>query len=157
MKISKTLALAICILLLVIGLFIGGQYQQKSSRQSNDRNNALFNTQTSEKPRDKIILYTVHKGETLPEIAQKFTLSENTILWENNMRKGTVTEGQVLRILPVTGVSHTVVEGDTLQSLADTYDTDPQMIIDFPYNTFMNPETFTLIPGTILIIPNGKK
>ncbi len=53
---------------------------------------------------------------------------------------------------PVT-ISHTIKEGDTLQSIAEKYHADPQTIADFPNNGLQ--ESLQLTVGEILIIPNG--
>jgi LysM repeat protein len=118
--------------------------------------NGLTETMVSAKPRDKIITYVAEKGDTVQSIGQKFGISPDTVKWANNVTTDTLTEGQLLKILPVTGVAHTVVNGDTVDSLADKYQTDRQAIIDFPFNDFADSETHSLILGKTLIIPDGK-
>lgn len=113
-------------------------------------------TNISDKPRAEVLDYTVQPGETLSRIAQKFGISIETILWANDLDlKSTLKPGQVLKISPVTGVIHKVKKGDTVYSLAKYYNTDAQAIVDFPFNTFVNDETFELAVGQILIIPGG--
>ncbi len=108
--------------------------------------------------RDKIIKYTVQEGDTVSTIAQKFDISEDTIRWQNNISvRSTIKVGDELEILPVTGVSHKVQKGDTVYSIAKKYDTDPQGIVNFPFNTFVNDETFELAVGQIIIVPDGVK
>lgn len=109
------------------------------------------------KPRDKIINYTVSKEDTVETIAQQFSISSNTIRWENNLASDLLNEGQILKILPVTGISYFVKKGDTLDSIALRFKTTKQKIIDYPFNNYVDPEKFTLIPGEILIIPDGIK
>lgn len=108
-------------------------------------------------PRDKIIEYVAGSTDTMSHIAVKFNISKETIRLENGLTTDDVYEGQTLRILPVTGVSHKAVKGDTIHSLAKKYKTDAQKIADYPYNKFADNESFTLIPGEILIIPDGMK
>lgn len=106
--------------------------------------------------RDKIIEYTVQEGDTVSTIAEKFNVSSDTIRWENDLKsKDSIKQGQTLKILPVTGVSHKVGKGDTVYSIAKKYDTDPQGIVNFPFNTFVNDETFELAVGQTLIVPEG--
>ncbi|MCX6706270.1 MAG: M23 family metallopeptidase [Candidatus Woesebacteria bacterium] len=105
--------------------------------------------------RDKIIEYKVQSGDTLSRVAEKFGVSLETIRWQNNLTKDAIKEGQILKILPVTGVSHTVKKGDTVYSIAKLYDTSPQAVVDFPFNTFSNDETFELAIGQVIIIPDG--
>lgn len=111
----------------------------------------------NKQPRDKIIDYVVAEGDTLQSIAGKFSISLDTIKWENNLQTNSIAQGHRLNILPVTGVAHTVEAGDTIESLALKYRTSKQKIIDYPFNKYANPETFSLIPGSIIIIPEGKK
>lgn len=106
--------------------------------------------------RDKIIKYTVAEGDTVSTIAEKFNISTDTIRWQNDLpSKDSIKVGQELEILPITGVSHKVVKGDTVYSIAKKYDVDPQEIVNFPFNTFMNDETFELAIGQQVIVPNG--
>lgn len=115
-------------------------------------------TQHSEKMRDKIIEYEVQDGDTVSTIANKFGVSEDTVLWENDLKStSTIKPGQTLEILPVTGVSHKVQKGDTVYSIAKKYSTEPQSIVDFPYISFTNDETFELAIGQTIIVPYGEK
>lgn len=115
-------------------------------------------TLISDKVRDKAIEYKVLPGDTVGTIADKFGVSTDTILWQNNLdAKSSIKPGQILEILPVTGVSHKVSKGDTVYSIAKKYDSSPQAIVDFPYNTFVNDETFELAIGQIIIVPDGVK
>lgn len=117
----------------------------------------VFHTKISQKPRDKIIEYRVERGDTVSTIAQKFGISEDTIRWENNMSNDNITVGDTLRILPVTGMAYKVSSGESVYTIAQKLDTNPQQIVDFPFNEFANPETFSLIEGQILIVPDGIK
>jgi len=113
-------------------------------------------TLISEKMRDKIIEYTVNEGDTISSIADKFGVSQETILWQNNLgAKDKIKPSQIIEVLPVTGVSHKVAKGDTISSIAKKYDSSAQAIIDFPYNTFVNDETFELAISQTTIVPEG--
>jgi murein DD-endopeptidase MepM/ murein hydrolase activator NlpD len=113
-------------------------------------------TLISEKMRDKIIKYTVAPGDTVSSIAEKFQVSVDTIRWQNSLgKRDKIKAGQALEILPVTGVAHKVRKGDTVYSIAKKYDTSPQAIVDFPFNTFVNDETFELAIGQTIIVPDG--
>src|SRR3989344_949602 len=115
-------------------------------------------TVISEKMRDKVLEYIVQEGDTVSSIAEKFGVSEDTIRWQNNLQsKNSIKVGQTLEILPTTGVSHTVQKGDTIYSIAKKYDSPEQAIVDFPYNTFTNDETFALAVGQTIIVPDGVK
>ena len=113
-------------------------------------------TLVSEKTRDKIVEYTVRDGDTVSTIAEKFGISTDTIRWQNNLgSKDTIKAGQTLEVLPVAGVSHKVSKGDTVYSIAKKYDTSPQGIVDYPFNSFTNDETFELAIGQIVVVPDG--
>lgn len=114
------------------------------------------NTLISEKARDKAVEYSVQSGDTVGTIAEKFGVSEDTVLWENDLgSKDKIKPGQILKILPVTGVSHKVQKGDTVYSIAKKFDTSPQAVVDFPFNTFVNDETFELAIGQNIVVPDG--
>ncbi len=112
-------------------------------------------TQVSEKPRDTVITYKAAKGDTLSSIADKFSVSQDTIRWANDLVNDDVSVGQELKIPPVTGIVHKVAEGETIQTIAKKYKTEPQKIINFPFNDFADLETFALSVGQTLIVPDG--
>jgi len=115
-------------------------------------------TLVSDKVRDKAIEYVVQDGDTVSTIADKFDVSIDTIRWQNDLKsQNAIKVGQVLQIPPVTGVSHKVQKGDTVYSIAKKYDSSAQSIVDFPYNTFVNDETFELAIGQTVIVPDGVK
>jgi len=106
--------------------------------------------------RGGVIDYVVVEGDTVSSIAQKFNVSLDTIRWANDLKSvDDVKVGQTLKILPETGVLHTVKRGETVYSIAKNYGVDPQAIVDFPFNTFINDETFALAVGQDLIVPGG--
>jgi murein DD-endopeptidase MepM/ murein hydrolase activator NlpD len=117
----------------------------------------VFQTEASKKPRAEIITYTVQKGDTISTIAKKFGISEDTIKWQNDLSDDDITVGDQLQILPVTGVAHKVQKGDTVYTIADKYGANPQAIVDFPFNDFANPQTFSLVEGQVIIVPDGVK
>ena len=118
-----------------------------------------FETKTSisQKPRDKVVIYQVEPGDTLSLIAQKFGISIDTIRWANKNlpEKATLKIGQELKIPPVTGMVHKVIQGETVYSIAKKYQTDAQKIVDFPFNDFVDLDTFALNIGQVLIVPDG--
>ncbi len=115
-------------------------------------------TLISDKMRDKITEYKVQEGDTVSSIAEKFGVSTDTIRWQNDLAsKDSIKVGQTLEILPVTGVAHKVKKGDTVYSIAKYYDTEAQGIVDFPFNSFVNDETFELAIGQTIVVPEGIK
>ncbi len=99
-----------------------------------------------------ISVYTVHKNDTLAGIAKMFNVSINTIKGVNDLKNGTIREGDVLIILPITGLRHTVVKGDTLASIAKKYKADAVEIAQ--YNDLDSDAA--LAAGTILVVPDGE-
>jgi len=101
---------------------------------------------------DTITVYKVEKGDTISEIAEKFGITTNTILWANDLeRNSKIKIGQKLVILPVSGVQYTVKAGDAVESIARRFKSDRQEIID--HN---NLDSKALIKiGDVLIIPNA--
>jgi len=109
----------------------------------------------------EIITHVVSEDETLSSIAGRYGLSVDTILWENNLKEtSTIKPGQELKILPIDGIRHKVKRGETIYSVGKRYGLDSsqvQMIVDYPFNEFLNDETFELVAGQWLMIPEGVK
>lgn len=109
----------------------------------------------------EIIIHAVADGETLSTIATRYGLQVETILWENNLtEKSKIKPGQELRILPIDGIRHKVARGETIYSIGKKYgleDSQVQVIVDYPFNEFLNDETFEITVGQYLMIPDGVK
>lgn len=127
----------------------------ENQEQSINISDNVFSTDQSEKPRDKVIVYTVQKGDTISTVAKKFGISTDTVKWASNLSSDNISVGDTLQILPVSGVLHKVSKGDTVYTIAKKYDTDAQKIVDFPFNEFANPETFALVAGQEVVVPDG--
>lgn len=101
---------------------------------------------------DRISIYVVRQGDTLSEIADMFGVSVNTIIWANNLKGRSARPGDTLVILPISGIEHTVVRGDTLRSLAKKYGADEGEIAQFNGLEQGAP----LAIGSQIIIPGGE-
>lgn len=98
--------------------------------------------------------YIVEQGDTLTSIAQKFNISLETLLWANNLSsRSTISPGQKLAILPISGLMHIVRERDTLSEIAELYQAKVEDIVDF---NGLEDEGKIYV-GDFLIIPDGKK
>jgi len=100
----------------------------------------------------QISIYVVRAGDSLSQIAAMFDVSVNTIIWANNMKNSVIHEGQTLIILPITGVRHTVKNGETIDSIAKKYSADTKEIAQ--YNGIANGQTIAV--GDEIIIPDGE-
>ncbi len=101
----------------------------------------------------QISTYVVRRGDTISSIAKMFTVSINTVLWANDLKRGAVLkEGDTLVILPVSGIQYTVVKGDTLAGVAKKYKGDIEEIVS--YNGLS--ENAALAVGDVIVIPNGE-
>ncbi len=99
-----------------------------------------------------ISIYVTHKGDTVASVAKMFDVSQNTILWANDIKKGqALTEGQTLIILPTSGVRYTVKRGDTIASIAKKYKIDDPADIE-NYNDLSD----GLIAGTTIVLPGAE-
>jgi len=97
-------------------------------------------------------IYVIRKGDSLTAIADMFNVSVNTILWANDMKKGDkLVPGDVLFILPISGLEHTVTKGQTLQSIAKLYKVD---VSDIVFYNDIKQDTKLAI-GDKLMIPGG--
>jgi len=106
----------------------------------------------SESNRTDAIEYTVQQGDVIGMIAEKYNVTVNTILWENNLTwNSTIKPGQKLKILPDSGVNHEVSSGDTILSIAKKYQTDSDKIV----NANKLADASDIKIGDLLFIPNG--
>jgi len=105
-------------------------------------------------PAEQVSVYVVRKGDTLSEVAQMFNVSVNTIVWANDLPRATaIQEGQVLVILPINGIRHTVEKGETLGSIAKKYHGDVEEIAQ--YNDL--DLGAALAVGEVVIVPDGEE
>lgn len=97
--------------------------------------------------------YTVQNGDTVAKIAAQFNVSVQTILLENKLSDTDyIKPGQILKILPVTGVRHTVAAKETIDQIAKKYAVDMETILEF--NQIEVPDDIGT--GEVLIIPDAK-
>lgn len=94
--------------------------------------------------------YTVVKGDSLYKIANKFGVTVDNLKEINNLTSNTLSIGQVLKI-PTSSdnkLTYTVKSGDTLYSIARTYNTSVSEI-----KNLNNLTSNTLSIGQTLILP----
>ncbi len=108
--------------------------------------------------RARIEIYVVQSGDSLWEIAERFQLDIDTLRWSNpelERNPDILSVGTELRILPVPGVYHTAIAGDTIESVAAQYGVAEAAITNFPPNALFPP--YELEQGQGLIVPYGRK
>jgi murein DD-endopeptidase MepM/ murein hydrolase activator NlpD len=104
----------------------------------------------------EVITYTVQANDTIEKIAARFALKVTTLMYSNPevyMYPDDLSIGQEILIPPVDGAVHSVVEGDTIESIAAYYQVSTQAIADFAGNKLKSP--YTLAVGQVLVIPGG--
>jgi flagellum-specific peptidoglycan hydrolase FlgJ len=96
--------------------------------------------------------YVVQAGDSVRTIAQQFGVTNETIIWENDLSDPDYLEiGQELHILPFSGLIHEVRPGDTLASVANSYDALIKDVVSA--NKLVEP--FIIVVGQRLAVPGG--
>jgi LysM repeat protein len=109
-------------------------------------------TSEEQKQQKNTFAYTVREGDTPSTIAARFGVSTNTIMWANGISDGDVIKtGDILVILPVTGVLHEVKKGDDLSTIAKKYDVKVEEIAT--QNRIGDSSNLKI--GQKLIVPDG--
>lgn len=102
---------------------------------------------------ERISLYRTVPGDTLLELAQRFGISMDTLVWANSLADPDhIVSGQELTVLPVPGVVHNVREGETVADLAERYRVDAQTLVQA--NGLADPSALRV--GDRLLVPNGR-
>lgn len=118
--------------------------------------------------------YTVVEGDSIFEIAQKFRLEPETILWANydllNDNPDLVYAGMKLKIPPTDGVYYQWQSGDSLEAVAGRFDAQVESILEWAGNQLdladpaVEMGKWVMIPGghrefrqwVIPVIPRGR-
>ncbi len=101
----------------------------------------------------QISSYIVRDGDTYASVAKMFNVSVNTILWANDLsRNSTLRVGQVIIILPVTGITYTIKKGDTIRGISLKYKADIDEIL--AYNDLSLDSALHI--GDTIIIPDAE-
>ncbi|MEK7146946.1 MAG: peptidoglycan DD-metalloendopeptidase family protein [Patescibacteria group bacterium] len=103
--------------------------------------------------RNGLLIYKIKQKDNISKIAASFGISLETVIAANpNLQPSSLKAGQEIIILPVSGVLHSVQEGDTIDSIAAFYNVRPQDIVNFNQDINKVLSAF----GTKLIIPGAK-
>ena len=119
-----------------------------------------------DRPRNEIEKYTVVKGDTVIDIAEKFNLKPESIMFGNyyTLRDDphNLSVGLELNILPIDGYYYEWQVGDGLNGVASGLNVTPEDIISYPLNN-LDPLTIgdysnpNIEPGTWLVVPGGTR
>jgi len=127
---------------------------------------AHLHTDVPSRARIEIVKYTVKQGDTLFDLAKKFGLKPETILWANQQvladNPENLRPGQELNILPVDGTYYRWSAGDGLNRVAKFFQVNPEDIVNYPINHLSSDMIGDLAapniePGTWLVIPGGRR
>ncbi len=119
---------------------------------------ALLQTARQVDDRRGIITYTAQPGDTIEGIAARFNILPTTIVWSNKDiedQPDLLSVGQVLTVLPVDGVFHTVQSDDTLDGIAKKYKAKADDIRKSPLNNLGSGGN--LLIGSRIVVPDGVK
>ncbi len=106
------------------------------------------------RPRQGLTTHAVQAGETVASIADFFGISVDTIRWANELEdEDVVMTGQVLLILPVSGILHKVQPEQTIEEIAWKYQSDVRSVVEF--NQLTDPGS--LVANDVLVVPGGRK
>jgi len=114
-------------------------------------------TTRPDRPRLEVISYLVQEGDNIFDIAARFQLSPETVVWSNRETLADapwlIQPGLELYIPPVDGVYYTVRAGDTVASIAEEYGIESAAI----YNEWNKlKEDTKLVEGQLLVLPGAK-
>lgn len=146
---------------------IFSENQQREEELDNQQNSSYFTTAQDGsaliKPdlpnteeisgRSETKNYLVEEGDTISNIARRFAISIDTILWANNLSATSlIRPGQTLSIPPVSGVMHKILRGDTLTKIAQKYQADETKIKEFNHLDGNG----SLVAGQSIMVPGGR-
>ncbi len=118
-------------------------------------------TTIPDRPRNEVETYIVVEGDTIFNIAERFGLKPETVVWCNDNRiiHG-LRPGMEINIPPVDGVCYRVIgDVNTVAQIASQYTvTDFYAVIDAEYNNLYGVTPETALPsGTFVVVPGGQR
>jgi len=133
--------------------------------QISDGNNSIsrdseLHTTIPNRTRQDIQKYVVISGDSVFEIATKFSISPESVLWANyenlNDNPHAISINMELLIPPVNGVLYEWKVGDTVESVASRFKVSPEDILNWPGNNIDLIE-LDVEPGTLVMVPGGQR
>ncbi len=151
-------------------LFVTNDIGEDDSDTSIVFNGPIPITNIPPRTRREVVKYAVQPGDTVSDIAQQFGVSADSVLWANPKLEDNpdmLSLGQSLNIPPSTGVLYTVLNGDSVQKIADKFKTKKvpadqlvQSILKSEFNQELHDlkePSFALTAGQFLMVPGGTK
>lgn len=96
--------------------------------------------------------YRIKSGDTIYSIAAKFNLRMSSVMWSNGLTNALIHVGRWLTLPPSDGLMTAVVDGETLETLADRVHVVAETIATANGLT----EDAVLTKGQLLFIPDGR-
>jgi LysM repeat protein len=113
-------------------------------------------TPTISGERTEVDYYVVKEGDKLSDIAERYNLSPESILFSNfQVPPDTLDPGTTLLIPPIDGLYYTWQEGESLPKIAHRFDVSILSIVNWQGNN-LGGHIEEIQPGTTLFIPGGK-
>jgi len=114
-----------------------------------------------DRPRNEVETYIVVEGDTIFNIAERFGLKPESVVWcnDNSIIHG-LRPGMEINIPPVDAVCYRVIgEVNTVGQIAPQYGvTDLYSVIDAEYNNLYGTSPDTVLPsGTFVVVPGGQR
>ena len=111
-------------------------------------------------------IYIVKEGDTIFDIAIRYGLAPETILWTNWYTLGEMPDaiypGNEVLIPPDDGAMYQWYPGDGLNGVSSYFNVTPEDIVNYPLNN-LDPATLgdwslpNIEPGTMLFVPGGTR
>lgn len=117
-------------------------------------------TNIPERPRYTVDKYTVARGDSVFAIAENFNITPETLLWANydslQDNPHNLKPGITLNVPPTDGIYYQWKDGDTLESVANEFNANPDDILGWPGNDIDLTDP-TVEPGTWVMVPHGER
>ena len=124
------------------------------------RRKALLYTIIPNRPRQDVKKYKVSTGDSVFEIASKFGIRPETVLWANyeqlDDNPDMIAVDMELMIPPLDGVYYEWQSGDTFESIAARFEASIDDLLSFPGNELDLTEPI-LEPGMWVMVPGGHR
>lgn len=124
------------------------------------RRKALLYTIIPNRPRQDVKKYKVSTGDSVFEIASKFGIRPETVLWANyeqlDDNPDMIAVDMELMIPPIDGVYYEWQSGDTLESIATRFEASVDDLLSFSGNK-LDLTAPTVEPGMWVMVPGGHR